>query len=139
MVAMKAKDLLSVVRKSRYPLGAFLFVHRGLDFTVRREHGEIDDREAPDDDPQIRESRHVTGRRLCEGLRDYAVKEYGLMARTVLRRWNIRTSKDFGRIVFEMIESGLMHKTPNDCLDDFVGVYDFDDAFSPQIGLLENT
>ena len=132
---MAKTDLLSMARSSRYHARAYLFVQQGLDFTVRQEHGDIDESE----DPRLHESRHVTGKQLCNGLRDLALKEYGLMARTVLRRWNIRTSKDFGHIVFQMIESGLMHKTPNDCLDDFVGVYDFEDAFSPQISLLENT
>lgn len=124
------EDILGVVRRSKYPLGAFLFVQRGLDFTVRQEHGELDDDIVAELDPhEDIPSRHVTGQQLCTGLRQFAVKEYGLMARTVLRRWNICRSEDFGAIVFAMVEAGLMHKTDSDRLEDFCGVFDFGAAF----------
>lgn len=126
-----AKDLLSVVRATKYPLEAFIFVQRGLDHAVRRIHGEPD----PNADPA---SRHVSGEQLCHGLRDYAIEQYGLMARPVLRRWNINSSEDFGRIVFAMIDAGLMQKTDEDTLGDFVEVYDFAEAFSPTLSLTEN-
>lgn len=76
------------------------------------------------------DSRHVTGQQLCLGLRDYAIKRYGMMAPAVLRTWNLRRTEDFGRIVFAMIEHGLMSKTADDTLEDFRSVYDFDEAFA---------
>ena len=75
-------------------------------------------------------SRHVSGQQLCLGLRDYAIKRYGMMAPAVLRSWNLRRTDDFGRIVFAMIEHGLMSKTAEDTLEDFQAVYDFDEAFA---------
>jgi uncharacterized repeat protein (TIGR04138 family) len=78
------------------------------------------------------ESRHVTGQQLCLGLRDYAIKRYGMMAPAVLRAWNLRRTDDFGRIVFAMIEHGLMSKTAEDTLDDFRAVYDFEEAFAQE-------
>lgn len=75
------------------------------------------------------ESRHVTGQQLCLGLRDFAIRRYGMMAPAVLRAWNLRSTDDFGRIVFAMIEHGLMSKTADDSLEDFRSVYDFDEAF----------
>jgi uncharacterized repeat protein (TIGR04138 family) len=51
------------------------------------------------------------------------------MARTVLRRWNITGTLDFGRIVFALVEAGHMQKTDDDTLDDFKNVYDFRNAF----------
>lgn len=126
-----AKDLLSVVRETKYPLDAFLFVQRGLDFTVRRTHGE------PAAGAQ-RADRHVSGKILCLGLRDYAIEQYGLLARTVLRRWHITSCEDFGRIVFAMVEAGLMNKTDDDSIRDFVGIFSFDEAFADSMQISES-
>jgi uncharacterized repeat protein (TIGR04138 family) len=76
------------------------------------------------------DSRHVTGQQLCVGLRDFAIRRYGMMAPAVLRAWNLRSTDDFGRIVFAMIDHGLMSKTAEDSLEDFRSVFDFDEAFS---------
>jgi len=128
-----AHDLMAVVRSSKYPLDAFLFVQRGLDFTVKRLHGE--EEKAVDDESGDRPSRHVTGRDLCHGLRDFAIQQYGLLARTVLKRWHIHTCEDFGRIVFAMVDAGLMNKTDEDSISDFIGVFDFATAFTDRLEL----
>ncbi len=90
---------------------------------------------APADGKVDSSVKHVDGRALCLGLRDYAIEQYGLMSRMVLRRWRITSCKDFGEIVFAMVDAGLMKKTENDSIRDFVGVYDFDEAFTPQLEL----
>lgn len=108
-----------------YPPEAFQFVREGLAHTVRTIHGERSPDLLPED-----ESRHVSGPQLCLGLRDFAQNQYGLLARTVLARWGITKTDDFGRIVFAMIDMGLMRKTEEDTFEDFCGVYDFDDAFT---------
>ena len=105
-----------------YPLEAFNFVREGLGHTAERLHGD------PDALPEL--DRHVSGQQLCLGLRDYAIDQYGLLAPVVLEHWNIHRTEDFGRIVFGMIEAGLMSRTDEDTLDDFRGVYDFREAFS---------
>ncbi|MCH8967343.1 MAG: hypothetical protein IID43_06660, partial [Planctomycetes bacterium] len=74
-------------------------------------------------------NRHVTGRQLCWGLRDVALKRWGMLARTVLESWDVRETDDFGRIVFGFIECDMMQKQPGDSLDDFKDVYDFKEAF----------
>lgn len=137
---MVAKDLREVASDAGYPLEAFLFVQRGLDHTVRSIHGELEDDAELEDtlDPQSGQSnRHVSGHDLCYGLRDYAVEEYGLMARSVLRRWRIVTCEDFGRIVFAMVESGMMQKTDDDTIADFQGVFNFAEAFANDLLLTE--
>ena len=63
------------------------------------------------------------------GLREFALQRWGLMARTVLQRWNITSTFDFGRIVFAMVENDLMQKTDEDSIEDFRNVYDFKTAF----------
>lgn len=123
-------DLNQIASQSDYPLDAFVFVQRGLDHTVRHTHGEWDEAGDPEQD-----SRHVSGRQLCHGLRDFAVEQYGLMARSVLSRWGVLRCEDFGRIVFEMVEAGLMRRTDEDSLDDFVDVFEFREAFSPDLML----
>ena len=129
-----SQELLQAVHSTRYPIDAFLFVQRGLDFTVRREHGELPDSYDPEDDEQP--SRHVTGRILCQGLRDFALEQYGLLAGTVLRRWRITRCEDFGQIVFAMVDAGMMHKTEEDSIEDFRDVFNFREAFGfPQLAL----
>ena len=43
--------------------------------------------------------------------------------------WGIHTCQDFGEIVFDMVEIGLLAKTDNDSRTDFAAGYDFFDAF----------
>ena len=135
---MPIKDLRRAIGKSKYPLQAFLFVQRGLDYTVRRMHGEFEPAEVVTEAHAARESRHVAGQDLCLGLRDYAIEQYGLLARTVLRRWRIESSEDFGHIVFKMVDAGLMYKTEEDSIEDFIDVFDFATAFNPELSLTEN-
>lgn len=99
-----------------YPIEAYEFVQQGLQYTVQAIHGEVKDKNA---------NRHVNGRDLSEGLREYALLQWGRLARTVLRRWNITRTDDFGRIVFALVESGYMTKTEEDSPEDFHNVYDF--------------
>lgn len=75
------------------------------------------------------ESAHITGPELLEGIRRFALDNFGLLTLTVFRRWGIRTTDDFGRIVFELIERGELRKTDRDHISDFYSVYDFDDVF----------
>jgi uncharacterized repeat protein (TIGR04138 family) len=106
-----------------YPLEAFAFVQKGLGETVDRIHN------APTDRSEL--GRHVSGQQLCLGLRDFALSRWGMMAPAVLESWNVRRTEDFGRMVFAMIEHGVMSKTPQDSLEDFRSVFDFDEAFAP--------
>lgn len=71
---------------------------------------------------------HVSGRQLLLGIRDLAHREFGLMARVVFRLWGINKTADFGEIVFNLVESDLMSKTPDDNRADFADVYDLDKA-----------
>jgi len=74
-------------------------------------------------------NRHVSGRDLCWALRDYALHRWGIMARVVLDKWNIRHTRDFGRIVFGFIDFDMMRKQSEDRLEDFEEVFTFREAF----------
>lgn len=113
-------------KAGHFPPEAFQFVREGLGHTSKMVH---DEGEGGSSSPTPEESRHVSGQQLCLGLRDYAIKRYGLLARAVLGRWNVKRTDDFGRIVFAMIDEGLMRKTDQDSLDDFSNVFDFEEAF----------
>jgi uncharacterized repeat protein (TIGR04138 family) len=73
--------------------------------------------------------RHVTGQELLEGIRQFALQEYGPMTVTVFEEWGIRNCHDFGEIVFNLIESGLLKKTENDSRTHFQAGYNFTEAF----------
>jgi len=81
------------------------------------------------DESQEQDEAHVSGQELLEGVRILAIKQFGLMTLTVFKQWGVHSTKDFGKMVFEMIEHGRMRKTEHDRLDDFVDVYDFQQAF----------
>jgi uncharacterized repeat protein (TIGR04138 family) len=83
-------------------------------------------------EPSARKSNHVSGQQLCQGLRELALQRYGLLAPAVLNRWNIRTTTDFGVMVYAMIDRGELSASENDNFDDFHNVFDFAEAFSPQ-------
>jgi len=75
-------------------------------------------------------NRHVDGKQLCWGLRDFAIVRWGMLAQTVLATWNITETYDFGRIVFGFIELDMMQKQSDDTLSDFENVYSFDESFT---------
>ena len=119
--------LAEVVRRdARYQYEAYEFIFQGLYYTQKmlgrapQTPGEID--------PQDEAKHHVSGPELAEGIRQLALREFGLMARTVFHMWGLRRTDDFGEIVFNLIEGGLMSRTDEDTRQDFRGIYDFDEA-----------
>jgi uncharacterized repeat protein (TIGR04138 family) len=105
-------------RDPRYPRAAYDFVRDALHRTVER----------------LGEQRHVTAKELLEGIREEATAGFGPLARTVFETWNVRSTADFGRIVFNLVDAGEMGKTEEDDLKDFNEVYDFRDVFPEETG-----
>src|SRR6516164_3368416 len=105
--------LEEVVRKDpRYAYEAYEFVFQSLHFTHK-----MLGREPPEEhvDPKaVEPHHHVSGPELLEGIRVLALREFGLMARTVLHRWGIDRTDDFGEIVFSLVDAELMSKTGED-------------------------
>lgn len=73
--------------------------------------------------------RHLTGGELSDAIRKFALEQFGYMAKTVLESWGVRSTGDFGNIVFNLIEIGEMSKTKHDRREDFDDIYDFEHAF----------
>ncbi|HYW06053.1 MAG TPA: Minf_1886 family protein [Longimicrobium sp.] len=110
-----AEPVMDRLRKQfpAYHDTAYLFVLAALHFTIQR----------------IGEARHIGGRELAEGCRDLALERYGLMARHVLEFWGLRATRDFGEVVFALVECGVLVKQDGDSVADFEGVFCFADAF----------
>ncbi len=115
-------------RAGGYSPLCFVFIRDGLAHTVEMVHGNRED-ETLLELGLSEESRHVSGHELCIGLKEYAIERYGMMAKSVLNKWGIHHTLDFGKIIFAMVDAGLMRTTDEDRLEDFDGVYEFDDVF----------
>ena len=110
-------------RDPRYPYEAYEFVFAALSHTQKL-LGRL-----PADDGSIPATQHhVSGRELVHGVRDLALREFGLMARIVLRMWGINRTADFGDIVFNLVEENLMSRSDQDSRADFQDVFDLDQA-----------
>jgi uncharacterized repeat protein (TIGR04138 family) len=107
-----------LAKDARYHRDAYHFLREALDFTQRNQPRE----------PRAK-IRHVTGQELLDGIRRYALEQFGPMAITVLEEWGVRRCEDFGDMVFNMVEARLLAKTEQDSRDDFRGGYDFTEAF----------
>jgi len=116
-------EIVSLICKEdpRFDRKAYDFVRLGLDHTVK----ELKKKETS----RVARSRHVSGPELLEGLRAYALDQYGPLAKTVLEAWGIRHCTDFGDIVFNLIDYNVFSKTENDRREDFADIYTFDEAF----------
>ena len=104
-------------RDRRYAPEAFHFLHDGLMRTLKQ----VQEKE--------KKPRQISGAELADGLRRHALDQYGPLAMTVLDRWGVRTTRDFGEIVFLLLEAGLLGKTDEDKIEDFDDLFDFDAAF----------
>lgn len=100
--------------KGRYKAQAYFFVLGGLDHTLNL----LNRKE------QEGAKRHVTGQELSRGIKDYAIVQFGPSARLVLEYWNIHSTSDFGRIVYDLIELGYLGRNDSDRLEDFDDVFD---------------
>jgi uncharacterized repeat protein (TIGR04138 family) len=116
-------DIVALICKEdpRFDRRAYDFVRLGLDATVK----EIRRKDAA----RTEKNRHVSGPELADGLRAYALDQYGPLAKTVLNAWGVKRSRDFGDIVFNLIEHSVFSKTDSDRPEDFADVFDFDTAF----------
>jgi len=100
-------------RDGRYHERGYLFVLAALEFAQGR----------------LPARRHLSGGELAWACRDFALEQFGLLAPTVLDYWGITTTEDLGRIVFMLIDVGLLARQDTDRLEDFDGVYAFAEVF----------
>ena len=101
------------LREQRFDERAYLFVLGALEFCQQR----------------LPERRHLTGRELALACRDLALERFGVMARLVLEHWGVRSSSDIGAVVFTLVELELLMSQTTDTREEFLGVFEFDQAF----------
>jgi uncharacterized repeat protein (TIGR04138 family) len=114
-----AEALDSIVASDpRYLRDAYVFLRDGLDFTTKQQKK-----------TKGATVRHVSGPELLDGVRQYALKEFGPMVMTVFDNWGVHSCEDIGNMVFNLIDAGIFGKTEEDSIEDFKNVYDFKEAF----------
>jgi len=109
----------------RYSYEAYQFVCDAVNFTQDRLGRVIDD-------DRLDVDQHVNGGELLRGACAFAVQEYGLMAPIVFKLWGIRTTDDFGEMVFRLIEAEKLSKSDRDDPEDFRGLFDLEQALSDE-------
>lgn len=116
-------SVVEQIRKEdpRFDRRAYFFLRNALDYTVKEM------RKKAAEKPQ--KNQHVTGQELLEGIRHYALEQFGPMTKTVLIEWGVTQCSDFGDLVYNLIDYNVFSKTESDRKEDFSGGYSFDDAF----------
>lgn len=122
------EDFRKIARKGPYSPEAFRFLFEAL------EHAMV----VSGKDRAEGAERHITGEELLEGMRRYAQRIFGPLAAQTWRAWGIRSSMDWGRIVFLLVDAGLLNRQETDTIDDFANDFDFDETFvrgyKPRVG-----
>lgn len=104
----------------RYNVAAYHFVFEALDYTMMR-LGRHRRRGA---------DRHLSVCELLDGIRSYALEQYGPLARVVLESMGVFDSADLGELVFNLVEKGLLNKQDTDSKEQFVQFgFSFREAF----------
>lgn len=111
----------------RYDVEAYLFLREALEFTVQKHKTSLKSGH-----------RHVSGKELAEGFRDYAISQFGPITFAVLAKWGIRKTEDIGAIVFNLVNAGELGKTEEDKPEDFNNLYDFYEVFEKPFLTPEN-
>ncbi len=109
------KGLQSIAEEDgRYSPDVIKFVYESLGYTLKK---------------IVDQPSHVSGQTLCLGARRLATEKWGRLAKLVLNNWGVKTTRDFGEIVYLMIEHKWMSAQPTDSITDFNDVYDFQVVF----------
>ncbi len=124
-------DLLQ--QDPRYTLEAYQFIRdalaHGQDVLGLGDQAEESAEDEMNDPFDVTSEQHLTGQQLCESIRHYAMQQYGYMAKIVLNQWGLKTTGDFGEIVYNLIRIGMMKRSDTDRREDFDNCYDFTEAF----------
>lgn len=120
-----SSELIKVaLTDERYAVEAYEFLTHALTYTQK-----LLGRTPPKDAKEPVEGMHVSGPELLEGIRQFGLQQFGMMAYVVFRMWGVRHTSDFGAMVYRLIDAGLWHKSPGDRLEDFDDLYDFEREF----------
>ena len=109
-----------IAQASGYPIDAVLFVKDVLAQTPAR--------------PRSDGRQHATAQDVCHAFLAYAEAYFNdsSEAADLLTQWKLHRSEDVGRIVWSMVDAGVVQASPDDAPEDFNGLFtpkDVQDAF----------
>ena len=93
-------------KHGEYAPDSYDFARKALDFTTERMNKSED-------------SPHLSAREFYMGACAYALEEYGPLAADVMEFWGVSSSRDFGNIVYHLIEAGIFGKQKDDSPEQF--------------------
>jgi len=126
------KDIIELMlHDQRYHLEAYQFVREALAYAQKVMKMPA----TKDEGSEAKQDHHLTGQQLSQAIREFALEQFGFMAKTVLNSWGVHTTGDFGEIVYNLIRIKEMRKSKSDRREDFDDQYDFDIAFEPRFEL----
>jgi uncharacterized repeat protein (TIGR04138 family) len=100
-------------KDGRYKEAAYVFVMEALAYTQKK----------------FNRPKHVKGMEMLIGLRELLLNQFGPMTMAVLNHWGIKSTEDFGNIVFNLVENRVLSKTEDDSIEEFRNGYDFGETF----------
>lgn len=109
-----------VIQDPRFDSEAYAFISDAVLYTTNK----------IESDSSHPSKQHITGRQLLEGIKEFAMQQFGPIAPEVLRHWGLNDSMAIGHVVFNMVDNQLLGKTQNDTIDDFKNGFDFDMEFA---------
>jgi uncharacterized repeat protein (TIGR04138 family) len=121
----RAKLYAAAVADKRYAIEAYEFLCHALVFTQHQ----LDRVPEPGLQPENAKDKHVSGQELLEGIRQLALEQFGPLAFIVFRSWGLKSTRDFGNMVYHLIDSGIWFCSETDRIEDFDDLYDFEEAF----------
>lgn len=113
----------AVAEDGRYRIEAYIFIMNALELAISKK---------PVRDHEDEVKPHVSGEELLSGVREYGQHLFGPTAKMVFEHWGVRDTRDFGNIVFNLINAEVLSKSDTDSPEDFVGIYDFGEVFEKQ-------
>ena len=121
---MKDEKFTSAVEQivrydTRYAVEAYSFISDAVLYTTRKKEAE-----------SRMQKRHISGKELLQGIKEFAVEQFGPIAPEVLRYWGLNNSLAIGNVVFNMVNKKLLGKSQEDTIDDFRVEFDFDSEFA---------
>ncbi len=113
---MTEQRLREIVEEDpRYDASAYRFVLEALTYTQQSQS------EA--------QKKHVSGEELLQGIKELGIQTFGPLAGMVFHTWGIENTRDFGHIVFNLVEEGFMGDQEQDSIEDFENGFDIDTVF----------
>lgn len=109
----------TIVKKDgRFHKDAYFFLKDSLEFVVKKLHCD-----------ELEEHSHVSGPELLDGIKEYALEEFGSMALAVFESWGVKSGDDIGQMVYHLINEGAFGRSDDDDPSDFNRWMTFEEAF----------